>query len=257
MSMVDAGRPPHLFWTLTEGRAVFELGAFRLFGRMMRNLPRGDGHPVLVLPGFMASDRSTRPMRSLLNDLGYDARPWGLGQNVRFNAEREEAMSLTLSRLHEESGEAVSIIGWSLGGVFARELAKQHPDKVRQVITLGSPISGDRNHSSARHVFEAINGKATEPEMAGRYQSLNHAPPVPTTSIFTRTDGIVSWQGSLQHRHNAHADVENIEVPASHVGLGVNPLVMVIIADRLAQTEGEWTPFDPSGWRSLAYKLHH
>ncbi len=256
MSAVDTARPPSLFWTLTEGRAVFELGAFGLLSKAMRRLPRGDGHPVLVLPGFMASDPSTRPMRSLLDDLGYQSHAWGLGQNVRFDAQREAAMSDLVERIFRESGRKVSIVGWSLGGVFARELAKTHPDKVRMVITLGSPISGDRNHSSARHLFEAINGKETTPELEGRYQRLHEAPPVPTTSIFTRTDGIVAWQGSVQSARHGHADTENIEVPASHIGLGVNPLVMLAIADRLALKEGKWMPFRRAGWRALAFRAH-
>jgi pimeloyl-ACP methyl ester carboxylesterase len=152
--------------------------------------------------------------------------------------------------VYGRAGRKISIIGWSLGGVFARELAKMYPDKVRSVITLGSPISNDRNHSSARHLFEAINGRETNPQRQGRYAALEEAPPVPTTSILTKTDGIVAWRGSLQKKA---PQTENIIVPASHVGLGVNPLVMVAIADRLAQAEGQWRPFDRSGWRSLFF----
>jgi pimeloyl-ACP methyl ester carboxylesterase len=246
-----AARPPHLFWTLAEGRAVFELAGFALLRRAMRRLPSGDGHPVLVLPGFLASDRSTRPMRSLLRDLRYDAHGWGLGQNVRFNAEREQAIDKALTGLHARTGRKVSIVGWSLGGVFARELAKMHPEKVRQVISLGSPISGDRSHSRARDLFEAINGRETQPERDGRFARLHEAPPVPTTSILTRTDGIVAWQGSVQA---PGPRTENIVLPASHVGIGVNPLAMVAIADRLAQRDGEWAPFDRSGWRAAFFQ---
>ena len=172
MTVATAARPPHLFWTLTEGRAVFELGSFGLLRQAMRTLPKGDGHPVLVLPGFLASDRSTRPMRGLLDDLGYEAHGWGLGQNLKFNEERERAMGDLLARIHAGAGRKVSIVGWSLGGVFARELAKMHPDKVRFVITLGSPISNDRNHSSASPLFEALNGRETQPQREGRYAKL-------------------------------------------------------------------------------------
>lgn len=246
----EAARPPHLFWTLAEGRAVFELAGFALLRRAMRQLPKGDGHPVLVLPGFLASDVSTRPMRGLLRDLGYDAHGWGLGQNLKFNPERERAIDAALTSLHARTQRKVSIVGWSLGGVFARELAKVHPDKVRFVISLGSPISGDRGHSRARDLFEAINGKDTQPQREGRYANLAEAPPVPTTSILTRTDGIVAWQGSVQR---AGPFTENIVLPASHVGIGVNPLAMVAIADRLAQAEDKWSLFDRSGWRALFY----
>lgn len=250
---VTAARPPSLFWTLTEGRAVYELGAFYLLRKALKQLPKGDGHPVLVLPGFLAGDRSTGPMRRLLDDLGYESHAWGLGQNLRFNAAREEEMNDLLCRIHERSGRKVSIVGWSLGGVFARELAKRYPDKVRGVISLGSPISPDRSHTNARKLFEAINGDEGSPEQDDRYAKLGEAPPVPTTSIFTKTDGIVAWQGSVQ-TPDERDDTENIMVPASHVGLGVNPVVMVAIADRLAQAEGTWAPFDRSGWRGLLFK---
>lgn len=250
---VTAARPPSLFWTLTEGRAVYELGAFYLLRKALKTLPKGDGHPVLVLPGFLAGDRSTKPMRRLLDDLGYESHAWGLGQNLRFNAKREEEMNDLICRIHERTGQKVSLVGWSLGGVFARELAKRYPDKVRLVITLGSPISPDRDHSSARRLFEAINGDEGSPELDERYARLGDAPPVPTTSIFTKTDGIVAWRGSVQ-TPDASSDTENIRVPASHVGLGVNPVVMVAIADRLAQREGHWQPFDRSGWRAAFFK---
>lgn len=253
MVAATMAKPPHPFWTLTEGRAIFEFGAFGLFRKRMRNLPQGDGHPVLVLPGFMASDHSTRPMRRLFDDLGYNSYGWGLGRNVKFNETREREMSNLVEQIYEENGEKLSIVGWSLGGVFARELAKMHPDIVRLVVSLGSPISNDRRHSAPSRLFEAINGRQTQPEAEGRYRDLESAPPVPTTSILTKTDGVVSWRGSVQCPTKGH-QTENIVVPASHVGLGVNPLVMVAVADRLAQPDGQWQPFDRSGWREHVFK---
>lgn len=246
-------KPPHLFWTLTEWRAALEFASFSVLRNVLKRLPRGDGHPVLVLPGFMASDRSTRPMRNLLDDLGYQSYGWNLGYNVRFDSERESEMLSLLSSVHEQTEQKVSIVGWSLGGVFARELTKIHPDKVRTVISLGSPISNDRRYSAPSRLFEAINGRRTEPEERGRYRDLEKAPPVPTTSILTKTDGVVSWRGSVQNPDD-HDQTENIMVPASHIGLGVNPLVMVAIADRLAQPEGEWQPFNRRGWREFLFK---
>ncbi|MEO0550668.1 MAG: alpha/beta fold hydrolase [Pseudomonadota bacterium] len=252
-SATIASKPPSLFWTLTEGRAIFELGAFGLLRKPMRNLPKGDGHPVLVMPGFMASDVSTRPMRRLLDDLGYQTFGWGLGRNIHFNKKREEEMSRLIEDIFDRTGEKLSIVGWSLGGVFARELAKLHPNKVRFVISLGSPISNDRRYSAPSALFERINGKETAPEAEGRYSNLDEAPPVPTTSILTKSDGIVSWRGSVQCELKGD-QTENIAVPASHVGLGVNPLAMVAIADRLAQPEDAWAPFDRTGWRQYAFR---
>ncbi len=236
--------PPSRLLMLAEGRAVFELGAFVALRGLLGRLPRGDGHSVLVLPGFMASDASTRPMRGLLEDLGYDVHGWGLGRNVRIDNKREADMIALLERIAQDSGRKISIIGWSLGGVFAREIAKARPELVRQVISLGSPISNDRNHTNATKLFEYLNGKNPEPLREGRFVDLETAPPVPTTSILTRTDGIVAWRGSVQR---PGPQTENIEVHASHIGLGVNPSVMVAIADRLAQPEGKWQPFARSG----------
>lgn len=239
-----APRPPSRIWTFIEGRAVFELGAFYMTWPLLSQLPKGDGHAVQVLPGFMASNTSTLPLRRLLKGLGYDAHGWDSGRNVRVNNALITRLENQLKRLNDDSGRKVSLVGWSLGGVLARELAKLHPDRVRLVISMGSPISDDRNHTSAARLFELLNGKDPEPVRGGRFRRLDEAPPVPTTSILTKTDGIVHWRGSVQKPGATPS--ENIEVYASHCGLGVNPSVMMAIADRLAQPEGHWAPFEPS-----------
>lgn len=241
--MTIEARPPSKLLALTEGRAVFELAAFYASRHLLSLLPRGDGHPVLVLPGFLASDSSTAPMRRLLEDLGYDAYGWKLGRNVRVDLQRVHEMEQLLLGIHQRTGRTVSIVGWSLGGVFARELAKLHPAIVRQVITLGSPIHDDRRHTNASKLFEFLNGKEPEPVRHGRFTGLHQAPPVPTTSILTKTDGVVHWRGSVQHPEHDNTQTENIVVHASHCGLGVNPSVMVALADRLAQDEQGWQPF--------------
>ncbi|HEU4821673.1 MAG TPA: alpha/beta hydrolase [Qipengyuania sp.] len=243
--------PPSRLLTLAEpGRAMGELASFYALRPLMSRLPQGDGHGVLVLPGFLAGDLSTGPLRRLLRDLGYDAVGWNLGRNVHVDEARVSAMMECLDGLFERTGRKVSLVGWSLGGVFARELAKQAPDKVRLVISLGSPITDNRRYTSARKLFEYFNGKEPEPMKAGKFRSLGDAPPVPTTSILTKSDGIVHWRGSVQH---GKGKVENIEVLASHVGLGVNPTAIYAIADRLAQLEGEWKPFKPQGLASLFF----
>jgi pimeloyl-ACP methyl ester carboxylesterase len=242
-AQAESARPPHRLWTLAEGRAVFELGAFYMSRPLLSQLPKGDGHAVMVLPGFMATNTSTVPMRRLLRRLGYDAHGWDSGRNVRVDNALIARLEAQLKRLHHHSGRKVSLVGWSLGGVLARELAKLHPDKVRLVISLGSPISDDRGHTNAARLFEMLNGKEPEAMRGGRFRGLGEAPPVPTTSILTKTDGIVHWRGSVQKP--ATTPAENIEVYASHIGLGVNPSVMVAIADRLAQPEGDWKPFVP------------
>lgn len=237
-------RPPSRLFAFAEPRALLELAAFYAVRPYLSNLPQGDGHPVLVLPGFLASDSSTAPLRKLLKQLGYDARGWGMGRNVRIDAPRVHEMESMLLRIYRETGRKVSIVGWSLGGVFARELAKAHPEAVRLVISLGSPISDDRRHSNAARLFEYLNGRDPEPIRQGRFVDLHRAPPVPTTSILTKSDGVVHWRGSVQKRC-AHPHTENIEVLASHCGLGFNPSAVIAIVDRLQQPEGEWKPFEP------------
>ena len=253
-----AARPPSRLLALAEpSRAMGELASFYALRPLLRLLPKGDGHGVLVLPGFMASDSSTVPLRSLLSDLGYEAAGWRLGRNITVDNARIEAMAGCVNDLAANTGGKISIVGWSLGGVFARELAKMMPDQVRQVISLGSPISDDRNHTNARRLFEYLNGREPEPMRQGNFRELAIAPPVPTTSIYTRTDGVVHWRGSIQE--DDHGQCENIEVLASHCGLGVNPSAVYAIADRLAQPLGEWTPFRARGLAALVFprrRLH-
>lgn len=252
--------PPSKLLALTEPhRAMGELAAFVALRPLLSFLPRGDGHGVLVLPGFMASDSSTVPMRRLLGQLGYEVAGWNLGRNLRVDNDRVEAMARCVDDHYRKTGGKISLIGWSLGGVFARELAKQMPDKVRQVITLGSPIADSRRYTNARPLFEAINGRKPEPMKTGKFRKLADAPPVPTTSILTKADGVVHWRGSVQHPDRGHELTENIEVLASHIGLGVNPAVMLALADRLAQPEGQWAPFQPRGLAGMLFprtRLH-
>ena len=245
--------PPSDFLALAEApRALMELASFVALRPAMSFLPRGDGHPVLVLPGFLASDTSTAPMRDLLAGLGYEVVGWELGRNVQINNDRIKAMSDCLLQLHARSGRKVSIIGWSLGGLLARELAKLHPHAVRQVISLGSPLSSDPGISKVRALFEALNGPADKLRRTTRLRDIDTPPPVPSTSVYTRTDGVVAWRGSLQPEGPKR---ENIEVHASHIGLGVNPTVMWVLADRLAQKEGEWHPFRATGCASWLFPL--
>ena len=163
-------RAPSPVWTLLEGRWVFELASFYSMRPLLKQLPKGDRHPVIVFPGFMASGLSTRPMRKLLKDLGYSAYDWGLGRNLRFNEEIEEKMHDLLKKTFLKHGCKVSLVGWSLGGVFAREIAKAYPDYVRSVVTLGSPITGPRHAARARPLFELINGSPT-PETQERLKT--------------------------------------------------------------------------------------
>src|SRR5882757_4199288 len=233
-------RAPSLFMMLAEARSLFEFNSSVLLSPLLMRAPRGDGHPVLALPGFLASDLSMAPMRRYLKQLGYDAYAWKMGRNLGGVSSKRGALRDLLTQIHETTARKVSIVGWSLGGVYARDLALQLPDMVRAVITLGSPFANDVRATNATRLYEALSGEAVDDNPEIR-QAIAGDLPVPATSIYSRTDGIVNWRTNLLRPSET---AENIEVYlASHVGLGVNPAALWAVADRLAQTEGEFKQF--------------
>lgn len=233
---------------LAEGRAVFEFGSGLALWPFLQLAPRGDGHPVLVLPGFLASNSSTFLLRRYLSNLGYAAQGWNMGLNLGHRQELESAMFGQLEENFRESQRKISIIGWSLGGVFARLLAARRPELVRNVITLGSPIGGGPDATNAKGVYRTLNGGRTTNSSVEKLVAQSLA--VPTTSIFSRSDGVVSWRASTIQ---AGPQSENIEVHGSHTGLGGNPAVLYAVADRLAQPEGAWTAFRRTGLAGIAF----
>lgn len=244
----DAMQPPSRLLQLLEGRAPWELGATVGMWPWLKLAPAGDGHPVLVLPGLVASDLSTRVLRRYLRERGYRVHGWGLGRNMGLRQGVEELMFEKLHAMYRRYGQKVSIVGWSLGGVYARVLAKHHPDEVRSVVTLGSPFAGNPKATNAWKVYEWASGQTADDPV--QQERVRGRLTMPATSIFSRTDGIVAWGCSLDEE-TEHS--ENIEVFASHIGLGVHPAVLYALADRLAQPEGQWKRFDRGGLRSLVY----
>ena len=138
----------------------------------------------------------------------------------------------------EHAGRKVSLVGWSLGGIFAREIAKRAPGAVRSVVTMGTPFAALDGSTHAGAIYKLLNGDSARitPELGAR---LRQTPPVPTTSVYSKSDGIVSWQGCIEKRSQL---AESIEVSASHLGMVNHPDVQRIVADRLAQPEGRWKP---------------
>ena len=247
---VERLRPPGLGMLLAEARGIFELNASLLLSPLLLRAPRGDGHPVLALPGFLASDLSMAPMRRYLSELGYDSYGWEMGRNVGGVSRMRAALRDRLAEIHDATRRKVSIVGWSLGGVYARHLALQAPELVRYVITLGSPFANDVTATNATRLYEALSGErvTADPELR---KVIAGDLPVPTTSIYSRADGIVNWRTCLLRPSDT---AENIEVHlASHVGLGVNPAALWAVADRLAQSEGQFRQFDRSGPFAIAY----
>ncbi len=248
---VEALSPPAKALMILEGRALSEFGAFWLLRPWLSATPRGDGHPVLVLPGLLADDMSTRPLRGFLNSHGYKAHGWKQGRNLGLRGGVESDMLARIDELYERHGQRkISLIGWSLGGLYARQLAKITPYKVRSMISLGSPFAGSPKATNAWRIYEMASGTTINDQELVNGGPLADAPPVPTTSIFSRTDGICAWQTCLNVEA---AEVENIEVYGSHCGLGHHPAAVYAIADRLAQPEGQWKKFDRSGWRAMVY----
>jgi pimeloyl-ACP methyl ester carboxylesterase len=238
--------PPSKWLLLAELRAWAEFGAFLISSPLLARLPRGDGHAVLIVPGFGGSDTSTLPLRRLLKRLGYDAHGWELGRNLGMRKPIKQALLRSLEALHALHGKKVTLIGWSLGGVFVREMARHAPQHVRQVITLGSPINGHPNANNVHALWRLFNRNTPDTLDWENFQRRRVPPPVPCTAVFSRTDGIVAWECS---REEPCDQTETIGVWGSHFGLGVNPLVVSIIADRLAQPADDWQPFQPRQWQ--------
>ena len=224
------------------GRAVADYGLYLATRPLAQRLPRGDGHSVIVLPGLLADDISTRALRTVLRRLDYDVHGWGLGRNIGPTAACVTGIRDLLDHLTDRTGKPVTVIGWSLGGIFARDLARRSPESVRQVITLGSPFRLARNSQSrATKVFDRFSHLHVEHRTLP-LESESIPLTMPATSIYSHFDGIVAWQACLDPPSPRS---ENIAVVGSHFGYGHNPAVVWAVADRLAQPLGAWTPFQP------------
>lgn len=223
----------------------------------LKQAPLGDGHAVVTIPGFGGADGCMAIMRLYLNRWGYDAHTWGLGRNLikdkvqsldevlRYCESIESSLVERIERIADKSGEKVSLIGWSMGGIYANSIAQTHPDLVRQIITLGSPI-GDPRGTSVWHIMKRAMG-GTIPDhlqnvdgwIARKDQQAERK--VRTSIIYSENDGAVSRGSAIIDGHHL---VENIHVPSSHVGFAHNPLVYWVLADRLSQNPTDWLDFN-------------
>jgi pimeloyl-ACP methyl ester carboxylesterase len=235
---------PALWQTLLEFRALAELMSIRPARPLLNLAPRGDGHPVLVFPGFFAADGSTASMRRYLNSKGFTAYAWEEGRNPGISQELYQRLEERVLDLSREHGRKVSLVGWSLGGIYARLLAHRIPDHVRGVVTLGSPFNvseyGAVSGAVAR-LYERMNPNQQDDPMLAHESVWRSAPPVPSTAIYSEGDGVAHWSFCIDTEDEC---TENVQIPSSHLGMTHNPLIMYAVADRLGQEEGNWRPFN-------------
>jgi pimeloyl-ACP methyl ester carboxylesterase len=241
-------RPSWALFGVEPWRAAFEYASHHISS--VEAVPaKGDGHPVIIFPGMGTNGMAVAPLRRFCRSLGYEALDWGRG----FNRGPQGDMDAWLAELEVHTTELLSgfaqsatFIGWSLGGIYARELSKTMGHRVRQVITIGTPFNANADHTNVGWIFRLLSGSAPQftEAMSARLRS---APAVPTTSIYSRSDGVVAWETCLHAGESPH--VQDLEVRGSHVGLGWNRAVLRIVGDRLSQAPDQWLPYaaDSSG----------
>src|SRR5262245_20969853 len=250
--MIDGLKAPDPMGVIGEARGLVELPRLLLrFPDLVRQ-PRGQGQPVLLLPGYGAGDGSTAVLKGYLRLLGYRARGWGLGRNTGNVAELLPRVLKRVASLSRRNNQKVHLIGWSLGGYLARELARERADLIERIITLGTPIIGGPKYTVVADAFlrRGIDVNAIAAEIERRNQVLLRTPVI---AIYSRRDSVVAWQACIDQ--NA-ANVEHIEVRTTHIGFGFCPDVYKIIAQRLApphnaRTESVGTT--PRPWRLFSF----
>jgi pimeloyl-ACP methyl ester carboxylesterase len=228
--MIKTLEAPSFLGMLREARVLLELPRLMFQLPDLARQPRGQGQPVLILPGYGVGDISTALLRGYLRLLGYRVRGWGLGRNsgdVPLLLPRVMKRLISFARRSEQE---VRLIGWSLGGYLAREAARERPDLVHQVITLGTPVIGGPKYTAVARRFHrrGIDIEAIVAQIELRNQILLRTP---VTAIYSRADAIVAWEACIDENGT---DVEHIEVRTSHLGFGFSPVVYKIIAQRLA-----------------------
>jgi pimeloyl-ACP methyl ester carboxylesterase len=200
----------------------------------------GDGHPVVIFPGLGADGHSVATLRGHCRSLGYDAFDWGQGFNTGPQGDFDVWMNTLKSQVVDLLAghtQPATLIGWSLGGLYAREIGKLMAPRIRQAITIGTPFNSEADHTNVNGLFGLMSGSASvmDPALS---QRLRTPPPLRTTSIYSRSDGVIAWQTC---RHNKRSSlVQDIEVEGSHFGLGWNREVLAVVADRLGQQPGPW-----------------
>jgi hypothetical protein len=201
-------------------------------------LPPGDGHPVLVFPGLGVSGASTSGLRKRLQQLGYEVHDWEQGVNFGPSADHDlmlERLGDHLKQIHAWHRRSVSLVGWSFGGIYARELAAKYTELVRQVITLATPVADKSDATHAGWLLNMLSSsKASMSHVSTR--RFDAATSVPCASVYSKTDGIVAWEGCVSTESTNHRNIEVADV--SHLGMVHHPEVLRVVADLLTQHRG-------------------
>ncbi len=242
--------------TAKELRSLAEIFSAFSFRGFHRHLSRGDGHPVVIAPSFMTGDGATSIMRRTLRQAGYDAYGWEQGRNIGLREQVYQSFENHVKELASRHARKVSVVGWSLGGIYARTIAQRQPDYIRQVVTLGSPLNIPEMRGVSGPVlklYEALNPGAMDDPMLDWRDEWCSAPSVPSTAMYSTTDGIVDWSYCIHQQPGAQT--ENLRVPGSHMGMTHNLAVLYALSDRLAQREGQWQPFELTGLRRRLFSV--
>jgi len=218
--MTEKITPPSALLRAMEGRVGFEATQLMLQLPIIRfQAQRGKGEPVLVLPGFMADDNSTFVLRQFLNSIGYKARGWGLGTNAARMMDHLPGVLAAVQAMQAEFQQKVRLVGWSRGGIISREVARDHPELVERVITIGSPVKGGAGASSIARMVMKETGLT--PEEMNQLLHVRQRNPikVPIRSIYSKLDGVVAWRACIDDKS---PDVEHFETRGTHIGMGTS-----------------------------------
>ena len=250
---------PRLAYSLLEMRAPFEALSLAALMPLLKKAPKGDGQPVLVLPGFMTGDSATFVLRRFLAEQGFTTHAWKQGRNPGLREDIYNNLEEYVKELYQSYGQKISLVGWSLGGIYARTLGHNLSDMVCQVITLGSPFGLNNNISrddvavsgAVMKLYERLNPNLYEDKLVNGVPIWETPPPVPSTAIYSAEDGVACWKYCID---DVAERTENIRIFGSHMGLTHNPLVLYALTERLAQPQGQWQHFRPQGIRKFFYR---
>ncbi len=225
---------PPTYNALLETRGLLEWSSIFYIYPFIPKRKKGKGKPVLIMPPYLGNDFSTRFVRKYLTSLGFKTYKWDLGVNM-LNSKYLPNLVERLDEIYEEHQEKVSLVGWSGGGMFAKIIANRHPDKVAQLITIGSPVWGVKNMNTPLiKMLEFLRGKTLRERNEKFLKELENIPKVPITCIYTKTDGLLPWK-HCQEAETLREDIKNIEVYGSHIGMGANASILFTVAHSLGE----------------------